>query len=97
MGDPVKDYDRWYANSPIYFIDRITAPIQLIAGGNDVRCPSEEAEQVRDKLIELGRPVEMHVYGDEGHILRQLDNRVDAYRKRAAFIDRYVSESRGQT
>jgi dipeptidyl aminopeptidase/acylaminoacyl peptidase len=45
---------------------------------------------VRDKLIELGRPVEMIVYADEGHILRQLDNRVDAYRKRAAFIDRYL-------
>ncbi len=90
MGDPVKDYDRWYANSPIFFIDRITAPIQLIAGGNDVRCPPEEAEQVRDKLIALGRPVEMIVYADEGHILRQLDNRVDAYRRRAAFIDRYL-------
>ncbi|NTU66006.1 MAG: prolyl oligopeptidase family serine peptidase, partial [Chloroflexi bacterium] len=90
MGDAVKDYDRWYQYSPIFFIDRITAPIQLIAGGNDVRCPPAEAEQVRDKLIELGRPVEMHVYADEGHILRQLDNRVDAYRKRAAFIDRYL-------
>jgi len=91
MGDPVKDYDRWYANSPIYFIDRITAPIQLIAGGHDVRCPKAEAEQVRDKLIELGRPVEMHVYADEGHIFRHLDNRVDAYKRRAAFMDRYLN------
>jgi len=91
MGDPVKDYDRWYENSPIYFIDRITAPIQLIAGGNDVRCPKAEAEQVRDKLIELGRSVEMHVYADEGHIFRQLVNRVDAYQKRAAFMDRYLN------
>jgi dipeptidyl aminopeptidase/acylaminoacyl peptidase len=96
MGDPVKDYDRWYANSPIFFIDRITAPIQLIAGGNDVRCPPAEAEQVRDKLIELGRPVEMHVYTDEGHILRQLSNRVDAYRKRAAFIDHYLQTTKDQ-
>jgi dipeptidyl aminopeptidase/acylaminoacyl peptidase len=46
---------------------------------------------VRDKLAELGRPVELHVYEDEGHSLRQLDNRVDAYRKRAAFIDRYLT------
>jgi dipeptidyl aminopeptidase/acylaminoacyl peptidase len=23
MGDPVKDYERWYANSPIFFVDRI--------------------------------------------------------------------------
>ncbi len=92
MGDPVKDYDRWYANSPIFFIDHITAPIQLIAGGNDVRCPPAEAAQVRDKLSAVGRPVEMIVYADEGHILRQLDNRVDAYRQRAAFIDRWVRE-----
>ncbi len=91
MGDPVKDHDRWHENSPIFFIDRITAPIQLIAGGNDVRCPLTEAEQVRDKLLELGRPVEMHVYADEGHILRQLDHRVDAYQKRAAFLDRYLT------
>lgn len=90
MGDPVKDYDRWYANSPIFFIDRITAPIQLIAGGNDVRCPKTEAEQVRDQLLALGRPAELHIYEDEGHILRQLANRLDAYRRRAEFFDRYL-------
>ncbi|HZY40909.1 MAG TPA: S9 family peptidase, partial [Anaerolineae bacterium] len=92
MGDPVKDYDRWYANSPIFFIDRITAPIQLIAAGNDVRCPPAEARQVRDRLIELGQTVELHIYADEGHILRQLANRVDAYQKRADFFDRYLKE-----
>lgn len=90
MGDPVKDYDRWYENSPIYFIDRITAPIQLFAGGNDPRCPLSEAEQVRDKLSALGRPVEMHIYSDEGHGWRKLDNRVHAYRQRSGFLDRYL-------
>lgn len=90
MGDPVKDHDRWYAMSPIYFLDRITCPIQLIASGNDVRCPVAEAEQVRDELLKLGRPVEMHVYADEGHIIRKLDNRVDANTRRAAFFDRYL-------
>ena len=90
MGDPVKDHDRWYENSPIFFIDRITAPIQLFAGGNDPRCPVNESEQVRDELVKLGRPVELHVYWDEGHVPRKLDNRVDVYKKRAAFLDRYL-------
>lgn len=90
MGDPVKDYDRWYAMSPIFFLDRITCPIQLIASGNDVRCPPAEAEQVRDELLKLGKPVDMHIYADEGHIIRRLDNRVDAYTRRAAFLDRYL-------
>ncbi len=90
MGDPVRDYNRWYENSPIFFIDRITAPIQLFAGGNDPRCPMHEAEQVRDKLTELGRPVELHLYPDEGHGWRKSDNRVDAYCKRREFLDRYL-------
>jgi dipeptidyl aminopeptidase/acylaminoacyl peptidase len=38
----------------------------------------------------LGRPVEMHVYPDEGHGWRKLDNRVQAYRQRREFLDRYL-------
>jgi len=41
--------------------------------------------------LKLGRPVEMHVYADEGHIIRRLDNRVDAYTRRAAFFDRHLT------
>ena len=90
MGDPVKDHDRWHAMSPIFFVDRITAPVQLFAGGADPRCPPNEAEQVRDALQKRGRYVELHLYPDEGHGFRKIENRVDAYSKRAQFFDRYL-------
>lgn len=92
MGDPVKDHDRWRAMSPIFFIDRISAPVQLFAGGHDPRCPLEESEQVRDELQRLGRPVELHVYPDEGHGFGKIENRIDAYKKRAAFLDKYLKK-----
>ena len=92
MGDPVTHRDRWHAMSPIFFIDRVKAPVQLFAGAHDARCPLDESEQVRDELQKRGRPVELHVYWDEGHGFRKIENRVDAYKKRAAFLDRYVLE-----
>jgi len=90
MGDPVKDRERWRAMSPIFFVDRIAAPVQLFAGGHDPRCPLDESEQIRDALRQRGKPVELHVYADEGHGFRKTENRVDAYKKRAAFFDRYL-------
>jgi len=90
MGDPVKDYERWRAMSPIFFVDRIQAPVQIFAGGHDPRCPLHESEQLRDELQKLGRPVELHVYPDEGHGFRKTKNRIDAYKKRAAFLDTYL-------
>ncbi|HET7088969.1 MAG TPA: S9 family peptidase [Anaerolineae bacterium] len=90
MGDPVKDGKRWRAMSPIFFVDRIAAPVQLFAGAHDPRCPLDESEQIRDALRQRGRPVELHVYADEGHGFRKIENRVDAYKKRATFFDRYL-------
>jgi len=90
MGDPAKDGERWHAMSPIFFVDRIAAPVQLFAGAHDPRCPLDESEQIRDALRQRGKPVELHVYADEGHGFRKIENRIDAYKKRAAFFDTYL-------
>jgi len=39
MGDPEKDKDRLREASPIFFIDQIRVPVQMIAGAHDPRCP----------------------------------------------------------
>jgi len=38
MGDPVKNKALYEDRSPINFVDRIKAPLYLLAGGNDPRC-----------------------------------------------------------
>jgi dipeptidyl aminopeptidase/acylaminoacyl peptidase len=49
-----------------------------------------EAELIVDRVKKNGGKVEYLLYGDEGHGLAKLKNRLDAYPKIAAFLDRHV-------
>ena len=90
MGDPDKDWARLRDASPIFFIDRVKAPVQIIAGAHDPRCPLEESEQARDELQKLGRAVDLQIYADEGHGFRKTRNKVDAYSKIIAFLEQNI-------
>jgi dipeptidyl aminopeptidase/acylaminoacyl peptidase len=86
FGDPVQDADRYREYSPIFFLENIVAPVQLIAGAHDPRCPASETEQAAAALREMGVPHEVIIYPDEGHGFRKMSNRVDAHRRRAMFL-----------
>ncbi|MGA2874047.1 MAG: S9 family peptidase [Nitrososphaerales archaeon] len=94
MGDPEKDEERLHDASPIFYIDKIKAPVLLIAGANDPRCPMEESQQAKDELAKLGRPVELKVYIDEGHGFRKTRNRVDAYSSIIGFLEKNIQNKR---
>jgi dipeptidyl aminopeptidase/acylaminoacyl peptidase len=72
-------------------VDQIKAPLMVIHGANDPRVPVGEAEQMVDALRARGVPVEFLVYADEGHGLVKLENKLDAYPKIAAFLDRHLA------
>lgn len=91
MGDPLVHRQRWIDLSPYFFLDRVRAPVQMICGGNDPRCPASDPLSARDRLVELGRPVELHLYPDEGHTFYQPDNILDAETKRINFLHRVLS------
>jgi dipeptidyl aminopeptidase/acylaminoacyl peptidase len=92
MGDPERDRERFIEASPIFFIDRIQAPVQLIGGRHDPRCPPGEIEQAERELRRLGKAVETVIYEDEGHGFRKLENRVDAYKRICHFISRHLED-----
>ncbi len=78
MGDPKENYERWYNASPYFFLDRVNAPVQLICGGKDPRCPASDSIDARDKLVELGKEVELLLYEDEGHAFLKIENVIDS-------------------
>ena len=90
MGDPVKDKARLQERSPIYFVDQIKAPLLLLAGGNDPRCPKTEAEQVAQAIKKRGGTVELKVYENEGHGFARIENQIDSYTRIADFLKKYV-------
>ncbi|HET9589063.1 MAG TPA: prolyl oligopeptidase family serine peptidase [Anaerolineales bacterium] len=86
MGDPEKTYETWYNHSPYFFLDRIRAPVQLICGGKDPRCPASDSIEARDKLIELNKEVDLLLYPEEGHHFLSLENMLDAETRRMQFL-----------
>ncbi len=90
MGDLVKNKALYEDRSPINFVDQIKAPLYLLAGGNDPRCPKEEAQQVVDAVKKRGGVVEYKVYENEGHGFAKVENQIDAYKCVADFLKAHV-------
>lgn len=90
MGNPDENPDFFYERSPINFIDRIKAPILILHGANDPRCPVTETHQVLDLMKKYGKTFEYKIYPDEGHGFRKLENRIDAYKRTVEFLNRHL-------
>jgi dipeptidyl aminopeptidase/acylaminoacyl peptidase len=90
MGDPVKNKALYEERSPINFIDQIKAPLLLLAGGHDPRCPKSETTQVVDAIRKRGGTVDAKVYENEGHGFARVENQIDAYKRVADFLLAHV-------
>ncbi len=85
-----KDLDFLKSVSPIYMVDKITAPLMVIQGANDPRVPQSEADQMVEKLKAKGGVVEYLLFPDEGHGLAKIPNQIKGYTAVADFLDKYV-------
>jgi len=92
MGDPKENYERWYNASPYFFLNKLNAPVQMICGGNDPRCPASDSIDTRDRLLELGKTVDFLLYEDEGHTFLKIDNLIDSEMKRVNFLVRELEK-----
>ncbi len=90
MGDVVKNKSLYEERSPINFIDQIKAPLLLLAGGHDPRCPKSETQQVVDAIKKRGGTVDYKVYENEGHGFARVENQIDAYKRVADFLLAHV-------
>jgi len=90
----MKDKARLQERSPINFVDQIKAPLLLLAGGNDPRCPKTEAEQVVQAVKKRGGVVELKVYENEGHGFAKIENQIDAFTRVAEFLKKYATPAK---
>jgi dipeptidyl aminopeptidase/acylaminoacyl peptidase len=90
MGDLETNKALYQDRSPIFFVDQIKAPLILLAGGNDPRCPKEEAQQVVDAVKKRNGTVEYKVYANEGHGFARVENQIDAYQRVSGFLKAHV-------
>jgi dipeptidyl aminopeptidase/acylaminoacyl peptidase len=84
------DRDFLVQASPLTHVESMRAPLFIIHGANDPRVPLSEAEQMHAVLRSKGVDTELVVYADEGHGLARRHNRLDAYPRAFAFLDRVL-------
>jgi dipeptidyl aminopeptidase/acylaminoacyl peptidase len=92
MGSPDVNSELWHERSPYFFLDRIQAPVQIICGENDPRCPASDSIHARDKLLELNREVDFKMYEKEGHSFLKLENVLDSEMRRVDFLERLLEK-----
>ncbi|WP_123538001.1 S9 family peptidase [Halosimplex salinum] len=92
MGDPEDNADLWRERSPITHVEDIEAPLLMLHGVNDPRCPVSQARDFRDALEERrgwteGEQFEYVELGAEGHASTDIDHKIRVYRELADFLD----------
>lgn len=92
MGRPDENYELWRERSPYFFLDRVLAPVQIICGENDPRCPASDSILARDKLLELGCQADFKMYENEGHRFLKIENVLDSEVRRVAFLARLLEK-----
>ncbi|MFF5210043.1 prolyl oligopeptidase family serine peptidase [Streptosporangium sp. NPDC000396] len=65
-GSPGEQPERYANCSPITYVDRVEAPVLILAGENDPRCPIRQIETYVSRLAERGHEHEVYRY-DAGH------------------------------
>ena len=89
-GTPEEEPDLYAERSPITYVDGVRAPVLVIAGDNDSRCPIRQVLNYLTRLDELGKPHEVHRF-DAGHGSMVIEERVDHMRRELSFVLAHVN------
>jgi dipeptidyl aminopeptidase/acylaminoacyl peptidase len=65
-GTPAEKMDSYVKASPLTYARAVDAPVLIIQGRNDTRCPARQVELYEAKMRELGKPIEV-IWFDAGH------------------------------
>ena len=62
-------------SSPITYAEQIQAPVMVIQGENDTRCPARQMKVYEEKLVSLGKQIEVHWFS-AGHGSRAQEQQI---------------------
>jgi dipeptidyl aminopeptidase/acylaminoacyl peptidase len=92
-GSPWTNRENFINCSPIYYYENVRTPVLIIHSEQDLRCASEQAEQMFVKLKCLGKTVELVRFPEEPHGLSRHgrpDRRIARLEWIVKWFDRYL-------
>ena len=93
-GSPDEVPDKYARASPLTYAESVRAPLLVMAGTNDPRCPIRQIENYLAKLDELGRPYEIYRY-EAGHGALVTEERIFQQKLELEHLARRVPASGG--
>lgn len=75
--------------NPITYVERVRAPLMMLVGRNDPRCPSRSVDVYEARLRDLGKTFETYRY-DAGHGSLVIDERIRQMEAQVAFLARHL-------
>ena len=91
MGDPGSgDSVRLKNISPLYNYQKITKPLIVFQGSNDVRVLPIESDEIVEGVKKNKVPVEYVVFPDEGHGFVKKENQITTSKRTLEFLDKYL-------
>jgi len=89
MGDEEKDADLLRAASPLFFLDRVNAPVFVFHGQKDRRVRTGNSFELVRQLRHLKKTVERSYLGGTGHSYGSEDTRIDLMHEIEDFLREY--------
>ncbi len=86
-GSPQEVPELYELCSPLTYVGEVQAPVLVVAGANDPRCPIRQIDNWLTAAQERGKDVEVYRF-DAGHGSLVVDERVRQVRTELAFVAR---------
>lgn len=93
-GTPQEKPEAYHKSSAMTYLEQVRAPLLIIQGQNDTRCPPRSIEVYEKRAKELGKVIEV-VWFDSGHGSRNTTERIAQQERMLRFAWQIVSTSKG--
>ena len=90
-GTPSELPEQHAASSPITYASAINAPLLVIQGANDTRCPPRQMKVYQEKLLELGKDLHVHWF-EAGHGSYAIEQNIEHQELMLEFAYRVLRE-----
>ncbi len=79
-----------WQRSPLAHVHKLERPMLITHGANDVRVRKDQSERFYGAARALGKPVEFHLFENEGHSLGRSENRLIFFAKVETFLAKHI-------
>ena len=95
FGGPPDEYPERYRDaSPITYVDDVAAPILVLQGANDTRCPPGQFRAYEHAARAAGKTIEVEWF-EAGHIGPSMEQIIEQQERSLAFAARLFGDVEG--